>query len=77
MLVLGRSLIEIRHYQRTVGTLLRKTPFIRLVREIMNTVADDLPSAAPIREFRWSASALHDLQVVCEEYICSVMQGKF
>lgn len=52
-----------RKYQNSTDLLIRKAPFIRLVREIAQEVST---SATPLR---FQASALEALQHSCEAYI--------
>lgn len=60
-----KSLMEIRRYQKTTELLLRKRPFERLVREIMQKFKED---------FRITAAALLALQEAVEDYLISKME---
>jgi histone H3 len=53
------ALREIRHYQKSIGLLMPKGPFIRLVREVANNVTHGKP-------IRFQASALTALQEAVE-----------
>lgn len=50
-----KALREIRKYQKTVDLLIRKAPFARLCREILQTCKDE--------DFRMATLALQCLQV--------------
>ena len=54
------SLREIRKYQKSTELLLRKAPFMRLVREI----AQDFKS-----ELRFTSQAIESLQTACEAFV--------
>ncbi|KAJ6581458.1 histone-fold-containing protein [Mycena capillaripes] len=54
------ALREIRHYQKTTNTLVRKLPFQRLVREIALEYQDNL---------RFQSTALAALQEAAEQYL--------
>jgi len=56
-----RALMEIRKYQKSTDTLIKKLPFQRLVREISNNVAGE-PK-------KWSPVALEALQEAAEAYL--------
>ncbi|GAA5827422.1 hypothetical protein JCM11251_003805 [Rhodosporidiobolus azoricus] len=57
------ALREIRFYQKSTGTLLRKLPFQRLVREICTDTQ---------HEMRWQSAALTVLQEAAEEYLVTL-----
>jgi histone H3 len=54
------ALREIRKYQKSTDLLIRKAPFMRLVREITADIKTDL---------RYQSSAIRALQEGCEAYI--------
>jgi histone H3 len=54
------ALREIRRYQRSTELLLRKQPFMRLVREIAQDFKSDL---------RFTAEAIECLQTACEAFV--------
>ena len=54
------SLREIRKYQKSTELLLRKAPFMRLVRELAQTYKSDL---------RFTSQAIECLQTVCEAFV--------
>lgn len=56
-----RALMEIRKYQKSTDTLIKKLPFQRLVREI-----SDYTAAEPKK---WSSVALEALQEAAEAYL--------
>jgi histone H3/H4 len=64
-----RALLEIRKYQRTGDLLLRKLPFMRLVREITHT-----QFTLPGVHLRFQAAALEALQEATEAYIVEVFE---
>ena len=55
-----KALNEIRDYQKSFDSLIRKAPFSRLVREIAQDFGTDL---------RWKASAIEALQQTAESYL--------
>jgi len=60
--------MEIRRYQRTTDALLRKLPFQRLVREIVQSYT----RAGEV--FRWQASALEAIQQAAESYLVHMFE---
>ena len=58
------ALRQIRKFQRSTETLLRKAPFLRLVREIATSGKDGL---------RWQASALQALQEATESFVTGLL----
>lgn len=62
-----RALMEIKHYQKTTHLLLRKGPFVRVVRE----VADKFYQHA---ELRWQATALLALQEAAEAFLVRLFE---
>ena len=54
------SLREIRKYQKSTELLLRKSPFMRLVRELAQTYKSDL---------RFTSQAIECLQTACEAFV--------
>ena len=70
------ALREIRHYQKRTNLLIKKVPFARLVREIVQDFKQDL---------RFQSSAIGALQEAAEAYIirlfedtnvCAIMQNE-
>ncbi|BGP09367.1 histone H3 [Rhodotorula toruloides] len=61
------ALREIRRYQKSTELLLQKTPFRRLVREILESVMGKT-------EIRWRASAMEVLQEAAEAYLVSLFE---
>ena len=65
--------MEIRKYQRTTDLLIKKAPFIRLVREITHVCSlpfgGGLVDNGTFREFRWSRGGLAALQEAAEQYL--------
>ena len=61
-----KALKEIRKYQKGTELLIRKLPFMRLLREI----TDDQPKG---KEYRWQAQAVVALQEASEIYIVGYM----
>jgi len=57
---------EIKHYQRSTDLLLRKLPFVRLVKEISNSVSRE--------EFRWTVDAITALQEASEAYLVGLIE---
>ena len=64
----GRALAEIRHYQRhgSHDLLIRKLPFQRTVREIMQEECN--------KSYRFQASALAALQEASEDYLVRLFE---
>ncbi|CAH3019339.1 unnamed protein product [Porites evermanni] len=62
-----RALMEIRHYQKTTHLLLRKAPFMRVVREI----ADKFYYG---EELRWQVPALMALQEAAEAFLVRLFE---
>ena len=60
-----RALMEIRHYQKTVGFLIRKLPFQRLIREIAQDEKPDL---------RFTSDAIFALQEASEVFLMNLME---
>ena len=61
-----RWVSEIRKFQRTTNLLIRKLPFLRLVKEITTEVN--------AHNFRWSANAVEALQEASEAYIVKLIE---
>ncbi|GAA5855182.1 hypothetical protein JCM9279_007581 [Rhodotorula babjevae] len=59
------ALREIRRYQKTTELLIRKAPFIRLVREICTNEGQTM---------RWQAAALGALQEAAEDYLVALFE---
>ena len=57
------ALKEIRHYQKSTHLLLRKAPFARLVRQLLQ---EKYPFG---EEFRWQQAAFQCLQEATEAYL--------
>ena len=60
-----RALLEIRKYQRTTDSLIKKAPFVRLVREIAQDFGEDI---------RFSPAALEALHEDAESYLVSLFK---
>ena len=60
-----RALLQIRKYQRSTDLLIKKAPFIRLVREIAQDFGDDI---------RFSPAALEALHEDAESYLVSLFK---
>ena len=58
------ALREIRRYQKSTDLLIRKLPFQRLVKELMQHTAH--------KEYRWQSTALLALQEAAEAYLLNV-----
>ncbi len=61
-------LTEIRHYQKSTALLIRKLPFGRLVREIIQQISTEL---------RVTSDALESLQEVAEAYLVHVFEDSY
>ncbi len=59
------ALSEIRHYQKSTALLIRKLPFRRLVREIIQDISKDL---------QVTLDALESLQEAAEGYLVHVFK---
>ncbi len=64
------ALREIRRYQRTTELLIRKCPFARLVREIIQDIQLGNPNAV----VRFQSSALMALQEATEAYVIRLFE---
>ncbi|KAJ7375470.1 DENN domain-containing protein [Desmophyllum pertusum] len=62
-----RALMEIRHYQKTTHLLLRKAPFMRVVREIADKFYHH-------EELRWQVPALMALQEAAEAFLVRLFE---
>ncbi|KAL9989326.1 hypothetical protein ACROYT_G003864 [Oculina patagonica] len=62
-----RALMEIRHYQKTTHLLLRKAPFMRVVREIADRFYHR-------EELRWQVPALLALQEAAEAFLVRLFE---
>ena len=60
-----RALREIRFYQKSTGLLLRRAPFLRLIREIAQDIKTDL---------RFTADAAYTLQCASEDYLVRLLE---
>jgi len=60
-----RALMDIRKYQKGTDLFIRKRPFARLVKEISNTVKEDM---------RWQAGAMAALQEASEAYLVHLFE---
>jgi histone H3 len=58
------ALREIRHYQKSTDLLIRKAPFMRLVREIANN----------IDHLRFQGTAILALQSIAEAYLVGLFE---
>ena len=63
------ALREIRKFQKGTDTLIKKMPFLRLVKEIAGAYNSD-----PIGPKRWQATALLALQEAAEAYMVQVFE---
>jgi len=59
--------MEIKHYQKTTHLLLRKKPFIRVVREIADKFYHH-------EELRWQVTALLALQEAAEAFLVRLFE---
>jgi histone H3 len=64
------ALREIKRYQKSTDLLLRKLPFSRLVREIVQNYATD-------RDYRMQASAIGALQEASEAFMVGHFEGNY
>lgn len=62
------ALREIRKYQKSTDLLIRKLPFQRLVKEILQNMR------GVYTVYRWNSNALMALQEACEAYLVSLFQ---
>ncbi|WAR10024.1 CENPA-like protein [Mya arenaria] len=62
-----RALMEIRKYQKSTSLLIRKAPFVRLVREICLELA-------PNKQHYWTAHALMAIQEAAEAYLVHLFE---
>ncbi|KXJ23015.1 histone H3-like centromeric protein cnp1 [Exaiptasia diaphana] len=62
-----RALLEIRHYQKTTHLLLRRAPFMRVVRELANKFYQG-------HELRWQVGALQALQESAEAFLVRLFE---
>ncbi|OWF51491.1 histone H3.3-like [Mizuhopecten yessoensis] len=62
-----RALMEIRRYQKSTDLLLRKLPFSRVVREIVQ-------NKHPGLQLRWEATAIMALQEASEAYLVHLFE---
>ena len=65
------ALREIRRYQKSTELLIRKLPFNRVVREILQIMCKDTPG---MTEKRWQASAIGALQEAAEAYLVGLYE---
>ncbi len=63
------ALREIRKYQKSEELLLRKLPFARLVREVMQSVT--------LKDHRWQADALLAMQEAAEAHIVGLFEDAY
>ena len=63
-----RALMEIRHFQKTTNLLIRKMPFVRVVREIARKC-----STAHV-ELRWQLPALECMQEAAEAFLVRLFE---
>jgi histone H3 len=64
-----RALNEIRKYQRSTDPLIRKLPFQRLCREIVQDMENREHAA-----FRWQSQAVEALQEACEAHLVGLFE---
>mmetsp|Transcript_14193 Transcript_14193/g.25395 ORF Transcript_14193/g.25395 Transcript_14193/m.25395 type:complete len:201 (+) Transcript_14193:349-951(+) len=64
-----RSLLEIRHFQRSTGLLIGKLAFARVVKEETYRYCSE--------EYKWQASALRALQESSEAYLVSIFHDAY
>ena len=60
------ALAEIRHYQRTAGPLLRRLPFVAVVREVTRQMFEET--------YRWTTEALMALQEATEDFLVGLLE---
>ena len=65
--LLANALYEIRYYQKTTGTIIPRSPFQRLIREICH---NDVLA----KSLRFSTEALAAFQTAAEHYICTYFE---
>ena len=61
------ALREIRRYQKTFELLLRKMPFVRVIKEVLQDIY-------PSNTMRWESTALLALQVSTEAYLIAFFE---
>jgi histone H3/histone H3-like centromeric protein A len=62
--------MEIRKYQRTMDLLIKKAPFIRLVREITYACTSGVLFGGPVvTDYKWSKGGLAAIQEAAEQYL--------
>ena len=66
-----RALEEIRKYQASTDLLIRRLPFVRLVREISSTFSD---KSSKKYASKWQVAALEALQTAAETYLVHVFE---
>ncbi|GAB1603733.1 histone H3.3-like [Argonauta hians] len=64
----SHALQEIRMYQKSCGLLIRKAPFMRLVKEVCSYFSPDL---------RWQSVALLALQEASEAFLVSLLSDSY
>lgn len=64
------ALRQIKHYQSTTDLLIRVSPFVRLVKEI----ADSLSLSVDGVKYKWKASAIQALQCAVEAFMVALME---
>ena len=71
-----KALREIRKYQGSTDFLLRRAPFIRLIREIAHdwNVSKQRPRVPSVDYFYWTKGALEALQEVTEQFIVGLLE---
>ncbi len=62
---------DIRRYQKSTDTVLRKAPFQRLVREITQDIVQDCKFT---HDFCFQVSAIGCLQEACEDFIVHLFE---
>ena len=61
------ALREIRRYQNTTNLLLRKLPFVRLIKEVLQDIY-------PSNTIRWQSTALLAIQEATEAYLIALFE---
>jgi histone H3/H4 len=69
-----RALKEIRQLQKSTDLLLRRAPFVRLVKELSMEACGDMSEEGFMSAPRWQAAALLALQEATEAYLVGVFE---
>ncbi|RKP37376.1 histone-fold-containing protein [Dimargaris cristalligena] len=72
----ARALMEIRKYQRTTDLLIRRQPFMRLVREIASDFVNSnyVSDGGQAIGLRWQSHALMALQEAAEAFLVHMFE---